>query len=77
MMTSTAMIFSHRAAPTAGVGSDPWLEPAELEDPEAPPGPLGSEFGIFGAELGILGKADFPLPISPWMPLTGCPQSQS
>ena len=77
MIISTAMMFSHLAAPTAGVGSDPWLESEELEDPEAPPGTFGIELGIFGAELGFLGRADFSLLIIPWRPLTRCPQSQS
>lgn len=58
-------MFSHRAAPTAGVGSDPWVESAELADPEDPPGTLGIELGFLGAELGILGSEDFSFPNIP------------
>lgn len=76
MITRTAMMFSHLAAPTAGLGSDPWVESAELADPDEPPGAVGIELGTFGAELGILGSEDFSFPSIPLMPLTGYPQSE-
>lgn len=62
------MMLSHRAAPTAGVGSDPCVEsaePSEPADPEEPPGTLGIELGFLGAELGILGSEDFSFPNIP------------